>query len=1531
MASADNTPASSDSTVAADDNPDLEAASGLSPTVSLAETVSAVASSDNLARLENLSRTLSHKNANDARDTLNEDEFSLENTLQQIIQKLDDQGIRRRSTGIFFKSLTAVGVDQAASFAPSMGEVFRSTLFFFQRIRAGRHIPVRNIIEDFNGLVRKGELLLVLGRPGAGCSTLLKCIAGQTDQLNRVTGTVSYGGLDQKTVKHYFKGDIIYNGELDVHFPSLSVDQTLSFAVECRTPRERPDKVSRREFVNNIRDILATVFGLTHAYKTKVGNDYVRGVSGGERKRVSIAEVLAARPAIVSWDNATRGLDASTALEYTQAIRTAANLTQNVALVAIYQAGEHIYKLFDKVTVIYAGQQVYFGPVSKAKDYFERMGYQCPARQTTPEFLTAVTDPAGRFPKPGMESKVPKTAVQFATYWKQSPEYQALLDDIESYESAVNADETMTEFRLSAQQEKMKGMPKSSPFTIAYRSQIALCVKRGVQRIIGDKAYMITHASATVIQSLIIGSLFWNIEEDGPGAFSRGGVLFFAILYNALTCMAEITASYAQRPIVLKQKYYSFYHPSAEALSSMLADLPIKLATIIVFDIILYFLANLKRTAGQFFYFVLFTVMVTYVMRNIFQTIAAMTKTIEVANAIAGLMLLSISIYAGYVIPRPSMHPWFKWISYINPVAYGFENLMVNEFHNRIMPCGDYLIPRGSTVYEELPVEYKVCAMSGAKTGQDYVLGDDYLSASYQYEWHHLWRNFGIMIGFWIFFSVTYALATEYLRPVSGGGDVLLFKRNEQSAKMVQSATSALRRVGTLDEKRSSILGDENDDNNAEALQKLDESVKSSEVFSWQHVNYTIPVSGGTRKLLDDVQGYVKPGTMTALIGESGAGKTTLLNVLAQRVDFGVITGDMLVNGKPLDISFQRRTGYVQQQDLHVAESSVREALRFSAVLRQPNSVSLKEKYAYVENVIRLLDMEDYSEAIIGEPGRGLNVEQRKKLSIGVELAAKPNLLLFLDEPTSGLDSQSAWAIVTFLRKLADAGQSILCTIHQPSATLFEQFDRLLLLKKGGQTVYFGDIGKNSQTILDYFKRQGAPPCGADDNPAEYILDCIGAGATATVKSDWYELWADSEDCRKVTEEITNLQDELKALPENSLITELRSRYAASWLMQLREVTLRVAIHYWRSPSYIIAKFALSILAGLFVGFTFWNLDHSIAGVQNGLFATFMVLITSVAFINQMQPRLINLRELFEVRENASNTYHWSVMLLAQILVELPYNFLSGAIYFQCFYWPGNYFRRASRAGYFYLMYGILYQLFITSFGLGLGGVSPDSASASIISALLFSFVLAFCGVLQPSSMMPGFWVFMYRVSPLTYLIQSLLGAIFHGMEVTCTEDEYNVFNPPPGYTCDTYTGVFAEEAGGYIANLNATSGCKFCKWSVADTFLETIGVHYSTSHWRNVGLLCAYIAFNFWFMFAGYYFFRVRKWRTPWILRLVFKFFRGAGRFFSGGAQLEDMSKLQRPGKLAQEWRDDAKKMLHKIRRDAGVKDEEVEGVNAE
>ena len=333
------------------------------------------------------------------------------------------------------------------------------------------------------------------------------------------------------------------------------------------------------------------------------------------------------------------------------------------------------------------------------------------------------------------------------------------------------------------------------------------------------------------------------------------------------------------------------------------------------------------------------------------------------------------------------MHPWFKWISWINPVAYAFEAILVNEVHGRQFPCSS-LVPTNP----DLSGNSFICSVAGAVAGQDYVSGDAWVEASYQYSYSHIWRNLGFLFAFLIFFMVLYLLATEFNSSTSSSAEVLVFRRGRVPKYMQQAEKEAAgSEAGQVDARQAATeQGDaQKEEVNAIPPQK--------DIFTWRDVVYDITIKGEPRRLLEHVSGWVKPGTLTALMGVSGAGKTTLLDVLAQRTSVGVVTGDMLVNGKPLDESFQRKTGYVQQQDLHLETTTVREALRFSAMLRQPKSVSKKEKYDYVEDVIKMLNMEDFSEAVVGQPGEGLNVEQRKLLTIGVELAAKPALLLFLD------------------------------------------------------------------------------------------------------------------------------------------------------------------------------------------------------------------------------------------------------------------------------------------------------------------------------------------------------------------------------------------------------------------------------------------------------------------------------------------------------------------------------------------------------
>ncbi|KAL8666924.1 MAG: hypothetical protein Q9202_001164 [Teloschistes flavicans] len=1357
------------------------------------------------------------------------------------LQSRDPERYPQRVAGVSFKDLNVSGFGSPLDYQKTFGNYPLELASIFNII-TGRGKRKIQILRDFEGLVKSGEMLVVLGRPGSGCSTFLKTLTGETSGFHIDQGSeINYQGIPMKTMHRDFRGECMYQAEVDVHFPQLSVGDTLAFAAEARAPRNRAPGVTRKQYAKHMTDVIMAVFGLTHTYNTRVGNDFVRGVSGGERKRVSIAEAALGGSPLQAWDNSTRGLDSATALEFIKSLRLSSSLSGSTAAVAIYQASQSIYDKFDKVIVLYEGRQIYFGPTYAAKDYFVNLGFVCEERATTGDFLTSLTNPAERVAREGFEHRVPRTPDEFAEVWKKSEARQLLMAEIAAFDQEFPVGGQQLElFRKSRQASQAKRQRVKSPYTISYPMQVGLCVRRGFLRLKGDASLALTGIIGNSIMALLIGSVFYNLPSDTGSFYYRGALLFFAILLNAFSSYLEILTIYAQRPIVEKQSMYAFYHPSAEAVASMICDLPNKILTSIFFNTTLYFLTHLRRTPSAFFTFYLFSFMCVLAMSMVFRSIGALSRTLAQAMAPAAVLILALVIYTGFVVPPGQMHPWFSWFRWIDPVAYAFEAVMINEFRNRRFHCTT-VVPTGPG-YEGLAPDQTSCTTVGSVAGLNYVEGDAYIGQSFEYYSSHLWRNLGILIAITIGFLFIYLSFAEFISGKQSKGEVLLFPRRlvphlKQKTDEEEEGNDRLTAQDATAEKVLSA-GD------------VPPSIQQqTAVFHWEAVHYDIKVKGGTRTLLDDCDGWVQPGKLTALMGASGAGKTTLLDVLASRVTMGVVTGQMLVDGRQRDSGFQRKTGYVQQQDLHLATSTVREALHFSALLRQPTTTPKQEKLAYVDEVIKVLEMESYADAVVGVPGEGLNVEQRKRLTIGVEMAAKPALLLFLDEPTSGLDSQTAWSILQLLRKLANNGQAILCTIHQPSAVLFQEFDRLLFLVSGGRTVYFGDIGENSKTLTNYFESNGSRICGVEENPAEWMLDVVGAAPGSQNSIEWPEVWWDSPEKQKVKEQLSEMKRTLSSKPQDQDPTALQE-FAESFWTQLFLVTRRVFEQYWRTPSYLYSKTLLCVASSLFIGFSFWDSPLSLQGLQNQLFSIFMILTIFGNMLQQIMPHFVTQRSLYEVRERPSKTYGWKVFMLSNIVVEMPWNTLMAALMYFCWYYPIGMYRNAipdhqvHERGALMFLFMWAFLLFTSTFTDMVIAGMDSSETAGNVGQLLFSLTLIFCGVLAGPTQLPGFWIFMYRVSPFTYLVSGMLSTGLANTNVTCSDVEYVHFNPTANQTCSDYLQPYMSRSGGYVNNPTATSQCEFCTSLKTNTYLAQLNVQYG-DRWRNFGFMWVFIIFN--------------------------------------------------------------------------------------
>lgn len=1312
-------------------------------------------------------------------------------------------------------------------------------------------------IHDLTFRAEQGEVILVLGDP---TSDLFKTLFHSHKNLNYYpTQSILFKDNEFKSFSLKCPQQIIYNNEKDVHFPFLTVQQTIDFALACKfnIPKQERD---------NLRDELLKSFGLSHVLKTIVGNDFVRGISGGERKRISIIETFIANGSIYLWDNSTKGLDSSTALDFLSILQTMARATRSINFVKISQASDKIVGKFDKILMLTNSYQVFYGTVDECLTYFhDELGIEKDPNDCIIEYLTSILN--FQFDSSKMDSQnIPTCESDLYSLWTDSTYYKTCKQDT-SITTAIRSDVNPDDVT-----------PK---FTVPLTTQFHYCLRRAFQRIIGDRSYLISQFVSVIVQSLVIGSLFYDLPVTTIGSFSRGSLCFFSLLFFTFLALTDMPAAFQRQEIVTKHVQLHFYYGSFETLSATCFDYTFKFILVVVFTIILYFLAHLQYNAGRFFIFLLFLSVYNFSMISLFSLTALISPTLGIANMLAGILLLGIAMYASYVIHLGDMHPWFVWIAYINPAMFSMEAILSNEIFNLKLDCTESIVPRGP-YYDNVSFTHKACAWPGATLGNNYVRGQDYLRSGLNYTYHHVWRNFGILIGFLCFYLFCSLFVSEFITPLYTRENLqkwqeYMHKHNPFGDKKSRNSPVANETnpfdeelqpisscsVSTSVESSSAKLGSVREKDISSTFHKKVKGHNIVEtqkhVISWKNINYVVE---GNKQLINNATGFISSG-LTALMGESGAGKTTLLNVLSQRVETGVVTGEILIDGQPLTNigAFRRSTGFVQQQDVHLDLLTVKESLEISCTLRGDGDME------YLATIAKLLKLP--AEKLVVD----LSPTEKKLLSIGVELVTKPSLLLFLDEPTSGLDAEAALTIVKFLKKLSEQGQAILCTIHQPSKSVISYFDNIYLLKRGGECVYFGDINDACDYFAShdkslYYDREL-------DNPADFVIEVVG-GNHAEKYSDsssdvdkifekasinWTTMWNNSPHRKQVLVQ----QEELEREAVASGIDFTTSAWSLpSYMTQLITIIKRQYHCTKRDKAYVGAKFALNAGAGLFIGFSFWRTKENISGLQNAIFLSFMNLCLSSPLINQVQDKALQSKDVYVAREARSNTYHWSVLLLAQTIVELPLAISSSTLFFLCCYFCCGYSDAAHIAGVFYLNY-ILFSVYYLTFGLWLLYSAPDLQTAAVFVAFLYSFTASFCGVMQPYSLFPGFWKFMYRVSPYTYFIDTFVSLLLHDRPVHCGVGDTVPGQPLPGQTCLQFMTPYMNEYGGALKINNSRSVCAYCTYTVGDDFLavEKMSYHH---RWRNFGICIAFCVFNFFAMFAGFYLTYVKNiWPIIW------------------------------------------------------------------
>ncbi|KAL5483571.1 SNQ2_6 [Sanghuangporus weigelae] len=1341
--------------------------------------------------------------------------FNLEAALRETIKRHGSSDTSSLNFGLGFRDLCVFGADRSLS----SGTVYQTTLCSIlnpiewsrQLLRLRKRAP-RRLMSGFEGVVSSGEMLLVLGRPGSGCSTFLKTLANQTKEFVHVLGERQYGSLTPRDITSSFRNRVWYCPESATDVPTLTVLQMIFSAARARNH----DCCLSPADIEQLSDALAAIFGLRHVKNLLMEDSKV---TRSERRRVSICEALAARALFV------------------QALRIATDLSSMTTIVTLSQGGEALYQLFDKVCVIGEGRMLYYGKADAARQHFIDLGYDPLPRQTTSDFLISVTDPLGRIQNPGRPFSAPRTAEEFARAFHRSPLGRANRLEVTNYWQK-NSSRTRNSELGNVPPPKAESSKLIRRTISSWIHQLSVAITRKCSMVRNSWISVMMQIFLPVFQGAITGLAYWHTPGSTTAFVLRDGLIFIIMLFSSLSAMVESLEidSYAFRAI--RQRHAELYRRLPEAVATTLLDILITLLSQAGLSASIYILAGFQGSVMHFLVFLLFVVSTAIAMKALFRSVAILTKT--TGYSLAGSVIILFLLFSGFNDLPSSVKRVSLWLSWLDPLRYAFEGLIVNEYHGVQVPCSDYA--SGGEIYGTATLQAQICLSAALASEQINISGHDYFEDTYGYSYANLWtiQNFAFIAAFATTFSGFYLIISEWSSP----GYTRLFTYFE-TGTLNQGSTNGLsdpyRHIRRTHQAIDVGSGEQYE-------------IPLNDVFAWKNLQYAVSQRNEQKVLLDGISGYVAPRKLCALVGQHGVGKTTLLKVLASRHEEGDVSGDMHLNGTLLPSDFRSQVGFCQQADVHYPKQTVCEALRFSAELRQPTTVSRREKRTYVDSCLKMCGLEAYADAMVCT----LNLENQRRTSIGIELAAQPRLLLFLDEPTSGLDPQEALGIVALLRDLANHGQAILCSMHQPSSEILDHFDQLLVLHKGGKMVYFGDIGNDCEIMIDYFERNGAQLCSASKNPVEWMMNLISSDDHAYIPIDWPGKWLRSPEIGMLRRDIDEFQRKshrsiAKSTPYSSTSSGM------NWFHQAYTLSKRTFVAYWRSPEYLLAKLMINLLSGIFIGFAFYQSDNSLHGLQRKVFAAFMLTIISVPISCQLQATFIDARQVYELQERHSRMYSWSAFLATHLLVELFWNIISSVLFFSAWYWVTGF--PTNRVVYSFLIIGFFYPLFYTTQALAVTSFSSSTKISSLLLCISFSFTGIFDGITHTSE--HSKWQeWLYGSSPLTYLLEGFIGQALGQQLAECSQNEFLQLIPPSGQTCVDYLNDFIDEVGGYLNNPHGSEICEYCPARTTDEYLASRYNIYYSHRWRNMMIVLAACLLNIVLMFVLTYIFRIRRGR---------------------------------------------------------------------
>nr|GLL38164.1 ABC transporter G family member 32-like [Ipomoea trifida] len=1020
--------------------------------------------------------------------------------------------------------------------------------------------------------------------------------------------------------------------------------------------------VALGEQTSTVVDYLLKILGLDICANTLVGDEMLKGISGGQKKRLTTGELLVGTSRVLLMDEISTGLDSSTTYQIIKYLKHSTHAFSGTTLISLLQPDPETYSLFDDVILLSEGQIVYQGPRESALDFFLFMGFRCPPRKNVADFLQEITSEKDQ-----------------GQYWFLNSQYSYVPTSkfVESFQSFHVGNSLANDLSIpfdkscshpAALSARTYGVKRAELLKIGFQWQMLL-LKRN--------AFVLLLLIILIMMSVFFRStMHHNSLEDGAVYL---GALYFAILMVLFNGFLEVPMIIAKLPVLYKHRDLRLYPCWAFTIPSWIVSIPTSLAESIIWVAATYYVVGfdpqITRCLKQF----LLYLSLHQMSIGLFRVMASLGRNMVVANTFGSFAMLVVMALGGFVLSRDSIPVWWIWGYWISPLMYAQNAASVNEFRGHSWDKN----AEGTTL----------------SLGEMLLKARSLFSEDYWY-----WIGVGALLGYTVLFNILFTLFLTYLNPI-GSQQAVAPKRKLNGQG---NGSSSIIQLSEFLQHSHSFTGKKIKKGMVLPFQPLS--------MSFSDINYYVDTPlelkheglvADRLRLLVNVSGAFRPGVLTALVGVSGAGKTTLMDVLAGRKTGGHIEGTIYISGHP----------------------------------------KKQETFARVSG---------YCGALVGLPGvDGLSTEQRKRLTIAIELVANPSIV-FMDEPTSGLDARAAAIVMRTVRNIVDTGRTIVCTIHQPSIDIFESFDELLLMKRGGELIYAGPLGTNSRRLIEYFEAiEGVPKIRAGYNPAAWVLEVTSTAEESRLGVDFAEIYRRSD----LFQQNKEMVERLSKPNADSVELNFPRKYSQSFFGQFWACLWKQNLSYWRNPQYTAVRFFYTVIISLMFGSICWKFgskrdtQQDILNAMGSMYAA--VLFIGITNASSVQP-VVYIERFVSFRERAAGMYSALPFAFAQVTVEFPYVFIQTLIYSTIFYFMASFEWNAWKFVW-YICFMFLTLLYFTFFGMMTTAVTPNHNIAAIIAAPFYMMWNLFSGFMISRMRIPIWWRWYYWANPVAWSLYGLL------------------------------------------------------------------------------------------------------------------------------------------------------------------------------